>query len=291
MLPGAGCEYWKKTGGCSMCGFNNATQKYSHGFLFPTLIFWLMYKLARRTITTASELTIFNGGSFFNDREIPPRFKKWLYQEVAKDPLIGHLTVESRCEYITEEAAGSATQSLGGKKMTIAVGLESQDDYVRNVLIKKGLKKTVFEQKVALAHKVGATVSAYVFLKPLGLSEEGALKETVKTIQYALAVGVDKIDLSCAFVQENTPMARAYYEGKFSPPSLWTILRIIKLVQENNWPVSIGGFTDEPPPIAIPANCSNCSPQIYEAIEQFRQTNTLGDIPQCVCRSSFHATR
>jgi len=287
MLPGSGCEYWKKTGGCTMCGFNNSTQKYTHGYRFPSLAFWLMYKMALSSASQAKELLIYNGGSFFNDNEIPASFKRWLYQDLAKNPSIEELFVESRCEYISQDKLVEAMSLLGGKKLTVAIGLESQNDHVRNKLIRKGLSKKMFEEKVALLRELGVQVSAYVFLKPVGLSEKEALEETIKTIEYALSVEVNKIDLSCAFIQEGTKMAEAYHRGEFQPPSLWSILEIIELVQKNNWPVSIGGFTDEPPPIAVPSACPDCSPQIYKAIEQFRQTRHLGFLPDCTCKNKL----
>jgi hypothetical protein len=286
MLPGAGCEFRKQSGGCTMCGFGNSTDKYTHGHLLPNFVFKTLLSLAAKKaqLLHPNELYVYNGGSFWNDHEIPRKFQEYLYCQVASSPSLKHLFIENRCEYIGRDKIVKAVEALDGKRLTVGIGLESQDNFVRNTLIKKGLSKISFAEKVDLLRKHGAKASAYIFLKPLGLNEEQALQETLQTIRYALSTGVSEINLSCAFIQDKTPMADAYRKGEFLPPKLWTILEIIKEIIKNNWPVSIGGFDDEPPPLAIPQNCPECSPAIYKAIESFRQTRILGEIPECGCR-------
>ncbi len=289
MLPAAGCEYYKRTGGCTMCGFHTATRKYSHGFLWPSFAFKGLFKLAERSVhqLMPNELFIFNGGSFLNEKELPIGFQNYVFNFVGQSKNIDHLFIESRCEYIKESRLDKIAQQLRGKRLSVGIGFESQDDYVRNTLIKKGLSKSHFEKTVKSLKDHGFDVKAYVFLKPLGLSEKQAFTETINTIKYVLSVGVTEIDLSCAFVQEKTKMFDEFKSGIFQPPYLWTVLEIIKEVIKNNWPVSIGGFTDEPPPIAIPANCDECSPAIYRAIENFRSTRVLLDVPNCSCREKW----
>lgn len=293
MLPGAGCEYWKKThGGCTMCGFNGSTHKYTRGVLYPAAFFKALYHLSKRAAAAQhpEEIFIFNGGNFWNDNEIPADFQQYLFRDIAKERLPARVMIESRCEYITERKVADALEALGGTKLKIGIGLESQDDYVRNNLIHKGLSKRNFEYKVRLAKKYGAEIQAYVFLKPLGLDEKKALKDALDSIRYALSVGVAEIEVSSAFVQPGTAMADAFHRGEFRPPHLWTILKIIGETIANDWPVSIGGFDDEPPPIAVPTNCPDCSPYIHNLIEQFRQTRILGEIPNCPCRKDWEET-
>lgn len=290
MLPGAGCEHWKKTqGGCTMCGFNGSTNKFTRGILYPSWAFKTLYQLSKQVMKGRhpEEIHVFNGGSFWNDREIPPDFQRYLFKDLAGDKTLARVMIESRCEYITVSKLMDSLKALGGKKLKVGIGLESQDDYVRNRLIRKGLSKRDFEKTVVLARQFGVEIQAYVFLKPLGLDENGALQDALDSIRYALSAGVAEVEVSCAFVQTGTLMADAYYRGAFKPPQLWTILRIIEETVKHNWPVSIGGFDDEPPPIAIPANCPDCSSRIYELIEQFRQTRTLGEIPNCPCKKGW----
>lgn len=286
MLPGSGCEYFKTSGGCTMCGFGNSTNKYTHGFLFWSKVFESMYLMAEKQteLLKPKELFIYNGGSFWNDKEIPEKFQDYLCEKVANNSSIKRLFIENRCEYIKADKLEKSLKIIGNKHLSIGIGLESQDDYVRNHLIKKGLSKKLFEEKIKLIKSFGVEAVIYIFLKPFGLSEKEALTEALNSINYVISQGVTEINLSCAFVQSNTKMATEFHAGNFKPPTLWSILEIIKKIDENKWPVLIGGFTDEPKPIAIPENCPECSPFIYQAIDKYRQSRILGKIPNCSCK-------
>jgi len=292
MLPAAGCEYHQRTGGCVMCGFYQANKKYSFGRLYPPLVFKILYKLAyletRRR--RPEELFLYNGGSFFNHREIPKNFSDYLFQAVGKHPSLKRIMIESRVEYITPERLNRAKQLLAGKTLMVGIGLESKDDHVRNHLIGKGLALKHFEKTVAVLKESKVGVLAYVFLKPLGLSEEEAAADAWETIKYCHSLGIDEVELSCAFIQEGTKMAAAYERGEFSPPTLWTIVEIIRKTASKGLTISIGNFGDEPPPIAIPRNdCpDNCSPEIYRLIDDYRTTGRFDflRLPNCACRPS-----
>lgn len=290
MLPGAGCEYYKKSGGCSMCGFYEANKKYSFGLEYPAAIFKALYKIAEKEINSChpQELFLYNGGSFFNPREIPENFAEYLFKSVRDHPSIERVMVESRTEYLKKNKINSALAALGNKKLLVGIGLESKNDYVRNNLIRKGLAIKDFEETVAGIRESGAQILAYVFLKPFGLTEKEALEDTWETIKYCRSLGIEEIEMSCAFIQPKTPMAAAYRRGEFWPPNLWTILAIIRRAAEAGWTISIGSFNDEPPPIAIPHNdcLDNCSPLIYQLIDDYRRTGQLNfaQLPRCRCR-------
>lgn len=286
LLPGAGCSYHKATGGCTMCGFHKETHKYSLGILYPPIVFRSLFLQALRKAesTGVSDLIIFNGGSFWNDKEIPLAFQNQIFKLFAASKVNGRLIIESRCEYIKEDKLLPVSLVLGKKELMVAIGLESHNDHVRNHIIKKGLPIKLFEEKVRLLKSYGFSVMVYVFLKPLGLSEKESLQDVIETIKYLLALGVDEIALSSAFIQKDTEMYQEYKSGNFRVPWLWTILEIIKLVESNSWPVFIGHFDDNPHPIVVPHNCDKCSTEIYQVIDNFRYNAKLGKIPECSCR-------
>ena len=151
----------------------------------------------------------------------------------------------------------------------------------------------MFEKKVEMLQQLGVKVYVYVFLKAPEISEHRALNEALNTIRYLIGLGVDEIALSCAFVSENTPLEHEYRNGSFTPPTLWSIAEILHHAKENNWPLSLGGFDDTPPPIAIPSNCHNCNPAIYELFELYRKRGTfrISDLPICSCKKNWLADK
>lgn len=289
LLPGSGCSYHKATGGCTMCGFHTENKKYSLGLLYPSVVFRSLFKKALKEaeLSAVSDLMIFNGGSFWNDKEIPLTFQKDAFKLFSEAKGSKRLIIESRCEYIKRDKLISASSILGDKKLTVAIGFESHNDYVRNKLIKKSLALPLFEEKVRLLKSCGFSVMAYVFLKPLGLSEKAALYDVLETIPYLLSLGVDEIALSSAFIQKDTKMYKEYEAGNFKVPWLWTILEIISEAEKNSWPLFVGHFDDNPHPVVVPHNCEKCSSEIYQLIDDFRRSAKLGKIPECSCRDTW----
>jgi len=283
-LPGAGCQWYKKTGGCTMCAFNQSTKKYTFGGkLYPHFIFMLLFYYAYWLIKKQQPelLVIYNGGSFLSDKEIPLKTQLAILKFAAKHATISKVLVESRAEFVTSEKMLQYDKAIGGKSLEIALGLESADDEIRNKCLGKGLSKQTFEQAVQLCHHFHFLAFAYVYLKPHCLDENEAIKDAIKSIEYCFQVGVDEVSLSCAFVQANTLLEKLYKKGEFAPPKLWSIIKVITETSKLG-PVRIGHFDDEPPPVAIPHNyrhgkeqslCPVCNKKVMEAIEHYRQTH------------------
>ena len=271
-LPGAGCEWFKKTGGCTMCGFNQSTYKYTFGGrLYPHFVFMLIFSWAKFLVRKAKPeiLVIYNGGSFLSVKEIPLKTQLAILKFVRQHPTIRKIMVESRAEFVTEIKLRQYKEALGEKKLEIAIGLESANDKVRNECLKKGMSKATFAKAIKLCHIFEIQTFAYVFLKPHCLTEKEAVEDAIKSIKYCFQTGVDEVSLSCAFVQAGTLLHKLYQAGKFQPPKLWSIIEVIQKTASLG-PVRIGSFDDEPPPIAQPHNCGHCDSELLVAIEHYR---------------------
>jgi hypothetical protein len=287
-LPGKGCEWAKKTGGCTMCAFGKKAIEIGKSFSSKDLL--TLYEVA--TIFTLkdqpSNLSIYNGGSFLNDCEISPEVQLEICQRVYNHPSLKKLLLESRVEFITRKKIQSMKDILKEKTLVIGIGLEAENDKIRNVYIRKGLTKKDYEKTIQLLKENGVRVLTYVFIKPIYLTEKEAIEEAIKTVEYAFKVGTDEVALESAFVQKGTLMAKLFYEKKFRPPWLWSIIEVIRKTY-NLGPVQIGGFEDEPPPIAIPSNCPICSPKIKNLLQQYRETHDINlfNNLKCDCYESW----
>jgi len=274
LLPGKGCEWAIKTGGCTMCAFGKRAQEIGKNFSANDLLALFQIALDLTKCQQPINLTIYNGGSFLNEREIPLEVQLKICQKVKEHPSIKKLFIESRVEFITQEKIRMLKNKLKNKKLMIGIGLEAQDDKIRNILIKKGLDKKDYEKAVKLLKENEVKVLTYVLLKPIYLTEKEAIEEAIKTIKYAFEVGTDEVALEVAFVQEGTIMDKLFKENRYKPPWLWSIIEVIKKTY-NFGPIHIGGFEDEPPPIAIPSNCLICSSKIKNFLQQYRETHNI----------------
>jgi len=284
LLPGKGCEWAKKTGGCTMCAFGKRALEIGERFSSEDLL--ALYEIS--TILTQKDrpfnLSIYNGGSFLNDREISLEVQLEICRKFYTHPSLKKLLIESRVEFITPQKIKAIKNILKEKTLIIGIGLEAENDKIRNVYIHKGLTKDDYEKTVKLLKENGVNILTYVFIKPIYLNEREAIDEAIKTVEYAFKVGTDEIALESAFIQENTLMAKLFQENKFKPPWLWSIIEIIQKTYHLG-PVQIGAFEDEPQPIAIPSNCPSCSPKIKDLLQQYRETHNINlfDNLECSC--------
>ncbi|SHO55201.1 hypothetical protein [Vibrio quintilis] len=296
MIPGGGCSYYRANKGkaCTFCAFPGLTRAitkgdgYEHFFgswRLKTETYQAMFDTLTAGALPVDRLAIFNGGSFFPNAEIPDDFQQYVYRQVARRSDIRQLLVECYPRFITQRKLAQSLDGLAGKQLAVAIGLESRDDRIRNKILNKGIDIRLFEAKVILMQSMGVKVAVYVFLKAPQLTEKQAFDDVINTLNYLHQLGVDEMMLSCAFVQENTPLESMYSAGAFRPPWLWTILHIIREAQEKSWPLTVGGFNDTPPPVAGPSNCPHCDQTILNLIEFSRRNGVLPQVmpPMCHC--------
>lgn len=288
LLPGKGCT-WRTSGeGCTMCGFTEKIKKISNKIGDREII--ALYKVAE-LITVKMKpdiITIYNAGSFINDQEISKKAQYEIFKKIRKHPTVKELLIESRAEFINENKIKFIKKNLGNKNLTIAIGLESQNDKIRNKYINKNLSKNTYEDSIKILKNNNIRSLTYVFIKPIYVKEREAIKEAIKTVKYAFATGTDEVALESAFIQKNTLMEKLYNKNEFNPPWLWSIIKVVKETY-NLGPVHLGGFDDEPRPSAVPENCPKCSKKIKEILEKYRHsysTETLDKI-DCECKKEW----
>ena len=84
---------------------------------------------------------------------------------------------------------------LRSKPFELAFGLETSSDRIRRDSINKGFTFEDFIRAAETARKNGATVKAYLMLKPLFLSERQAIEDIVRSIDDA-ALYADTISIN-----------------------------------------------------------------------------------------------
>ncbi|SPJ26181.1 hypothetical protein [Palleronia abyssalis] len=302
LIPGQGCVPWLRTAGqcCPFCRLPAASRE---AVLGPehegrTEAWPVAPDDHREMIDTglaaadgAEEIVAFNGGSWLTDREIPESARVHLYESARDHPSASRLMVESRPEFVRAAALDEAERHLGDVRLKVAIGLESTEAEVRNGNLRKFIGWRSFEDAIKRLHARGMESFVYVFLGAPGLSPHAALSDAKRSVRRLAGMGVNEIALSCAFVPPGGPLEQSYRSGAFRPPSLWTIVALLERAVAHGWPVSLGGFDDVPPPVAIPANCGRCDSAVHDVLDGFRQTGHLdtASLPDCSCRGRLDA--
>lgn len=300
LFPGMGCVPWLKTQGecCPFCrlpaGTRLAVLGPGHEDHFePWTIseddYYEMIDTSLAQEGQIDQVACFNGGSFLTDREIPANVRRRLYQRVAAHPTVQGLMVESRPEFVRESALQEAEELLNGKELTIAIGLESTNDKIRNGPLSKFIGWKSFTSAMRMLQERGHKSFVYVFLGTPGLSEEEAYLDAENSVRELAEMGVDHIALSCAFVPPGGKLEDWYNAGTFRPPHLWSIAKLIEKAKSEGWPITLGGFDDFPPPVAIPHNCGACDDAFHQTFDRFRLDNSfdLANLPECQCQPQW----
>lgn len=256
ILP-VGCYWAKKTDGCSYCGYQTLVDEMRTTTAPYTYVEILQTEI-KKYAENIDRISFFVGGSFF---EIP-------YKESIKDIL----------------------DCLGNKKLQIAFGVESSNEYIRNQIHKKGLDENTYIKAMNILLDLNVHVLIYVFVKPPipYITDDEAIDDAMKTIKDSFDKGAYAVELECGYIVENSDMYNLYKNGRYKPLSFWSIQKLLKnAIALNRGIVRLAYFSDTPKPIAGPSNCEKCNDKFIKMFDEYRETldpKVLFEEIQCECK-------
>ncbi len=273
----SGCR-WNN---CTMCGYvyDSAQKPPSHDDLMKQF-----ENALSRCKDEEFILKIFTSGSFLDDSEIDAATRKEMLSRLGADVRVKKVIAETRPEYVTEERLSESIAALG-KRFEVAVGLETSNDMIRKDCINKGFSFSDFVSASEVAGQEGATVKAYLLLKPPFLSEGVAVNDMIQSINDA-APYAETISINLCNVQKGTLVEEMFERGDFRPPWLWSAVEVLEKGKElapdtiiMSDPVGAGSKRG-------PHNCGKCDKDVAEAIRVFSLTQEIGVFENldCECR-------
>jgi radical SAM enzyme (TIGR01210 family) len=127
--------------------------------------------------------------------------------------------------------------------------------------------------------EAGARLLAYVMVKPMGLTEREAIEDAVATARYVFDVAAEhgvaaRAALEPSFVPPGTSLERALLAGRYQPPSLWSVVEIVRRVHAAG--ELLVGLGDEGlSPTCAPSGCERCTPALRAALAEYNHTRDL----------------
>lgn len=280
-LPG-GCAWAVQGPGCAFCEFQEPIDKMVGTLPFLPSEFNAFFQAGFATMRNVDVVNVFTAGSFLNPGEIPMKTQLAIARAVALSPTV-ILRVESRTQYVVPQTVEPLVRELSGcAQLDVALGLETQDDYLRNVVLRKGMSRESFRNAVQVLKSFGARASAYVMLMPTDMEEGYAVQECLETIRFAFACGADEVLLQ----------ARYSHDPNVRCPKLWSIAKVLRETAQLG-PVTLGRWEGElPEPKIWPTNCPQCTTAFMAQIEQWRMslsavTVAEENLPKCECRRAW----
>lgn len=291
-LSSTGCT-WCKTefGGCLMCGHYHGTTKGRHiskqSYYQQFIAEYQKYNFSRYPM-----VCIYNAGSMLNPDEMHYDDLGLILSTIDENPLIKHLIIESRPEYITDEAIRIIKRNIRKTIIEIGIGLETTSETVRDLCINKGFSFDDYKTAAKMIKNNGIKLLTYLTVKPLFLTENEAVKDVLESIA-SIENFTDVISLEPTSIQRGTLVEYFYNNGYYSIPRGWLIQDIVRSLYSNRrylpFELRIGGFEFYPTPDYFVSNCPECDQELYESIDTyntFKEHNPLISL-DCECRSIY----
>ncbi len=288
-----GCAWAKKgSGPCTMCNFwSVCSEKASNKQIIELFEKEInKYNFKKEEI---EEIDIFNSGSFLNDTEIPEEVRVEIMKIISDIKSIKKVMIESRSEYINEQKLKELKKILGKKELEVAIGLESSDDFVRNILINKGSNLKSFEKAAKIIKKSRTTLFAYALVKPPFLTEKEALKDTINTIKYVFSIGKKlnlktKVALEPVFIKPHTLVHELYKKEMYSHVWLWSMIVILKQTSKLG-NIQVGLSSEGMEWNEMPRNCEKCTKKIINLLLEYNKNPDLSLFRNlnCECKEEW----
>jgi len=249
-----------------MCGYNNE-EKSNESVLSQVDRALMQYK-------GEDIVKIFTSGSFLDTREISREERRKIF-EVLPDV---EITVETRPEFVTE----SALEDLKGKKVEIAIGLESANDEVLKRCVNKGSSVSNFLKASRRIKEADLKVKAYLLLKPPFLSEREALDDLKHSIDFC-SEHADVISINPVNVQKGTLVEKLWFEGRYRAPWLWSLTDALIYSQKYLEKAIVTSMPSGGGSRRGVHNCFLCDREVLKAIESCRIKQDYGALSSLGC--------
>ena len=220
--------------GCTMCGYFN--DKGPDSIQQSQILEQLQYAINKHTkrledIQKEGKKTtvkFFSSGSFLDDEEFHPETRLKIVKLVIDIPSVHSILAETRPEFVNKKSLEPLVKACNGKPLELGIGMESSNDYVREILINKGFSSQHLKQAIKIAHDYGVLVKAYLLLKPPFLNEKTSIRDAVQSIKDAVAWGVDSISLNPVNIQAFTVAESLYNNKKYRSPWIYSVISVFQ---------------------------------------------------------------
>ena len=294
ILPTPGCAWaLGDSGGCTMCSYvSDCTLE---PIDTPTILEIFHDHISRHPIADEDKISVklFASGSFLNPYELPKDARDEILKTLMELGNVTEIIVESRPEYVKEEYLDEIFEIIGNTLFEVSIGLETSNEYTRLNKINKGFTCKDFENAVRLMQNLkdnkryNLKSKAYIFVKPILVSERQAIDEAVETAHYCESIGVNRLSFCPATIHSGTVIERFWRKGAYQPPWIWSCVDIINTVRDEiNLPALLdtSGFGSR----RGPYNCKKCNKDLKHMIIANNLTQTKIE-HDCECKSEWRA--
>jgi archaeosine synthase beta-subunit len=242
------------------------------------------------------QFSIGNEGSILDHAKFPRPALEHLLDRTGRLPNLQVLSLESRPEYIKEALIRDIQRRMSAGCLDITIGFETQDDHLREVVLRKSIRRRLLEDRIRLLGDLGVRLTSYVLLKPgPWMTEQEGIDEVRRTIEYlheqCRRAGTRLvIYLNPVYAAAGTPLAAQFRASHYQPPRIQSVVEIIAATRELNVPIYTGLWSEgkslEGGDYRV--HDTHCD-DIRNAIKHYNKTQDYSLVAPFVCRDFFNA--
>lgn len=307
VLRANGCEHYKKNGGCSMCSHFNGTDRNSNITTEDYMKQWdsvvngesLEQENTKFNLNDYPVVCVYNLGSLLNKKEISNRAVEYIFKSLNDFKKIEKVIIESRAEYVTEEALNNIKNVYHNGIVEVGIGVESTNNVIREICHHKGLEDlNIVKTAINNLHKNDFKALAYINFKPIFLTESEAIEDAIKTAIDCFKMGFDAVSIEPTSLQDYSLANHLYQLGQYRVPWLWSVRDVVQGIYDHipnkELDIRLGGYFDEEVlsgsqgvgyegkneifPHMTSLNCDKCSNEFINCIKKFNMTYDLKEL-------------
>jgi hypothetical protein len=252
---------------CLMCDlWKNTTDAPAPVGAIPEQINFALARLA-----PAQQIKLYNSGNFFDAQAIPLQDHQEIAQRVRG---FERVIVENHPKLCGEACV--RFRDACGTELEVAMGLETVQPEVLPRL-NKGMTLDDFARATEFLLKHAIAVRAFILLRPPFLTEQEGVEWAIKSLEYALSLGVG----CCTVIPtrgDNGILDRLAAEGHFAPPTI----RSLETVLEHGLSLARGRVLADLWDIERFYDCPHCGAQRAARIAEMNMSQQV--LPCVACR-------
>jgi archaeosine synthase beta-subunit len=255
---------------CLMCDlWKNTTDLPVPEGAIPAQIEW-----ALEHINGAKHLKLYNSGSFFDTKAVPPGD----YEKIAS-LVSGFETVIVECHPRLINDKILSFRNMLKPDLHVAMGLETVNE---EVLLKLNKKSTLgdFSSAASFLSANGISSRAFILLRPPFMTEQEGIYWAEKSIDFAFDSGVE----CCTVIPVrggNGAMEILKEHGHFAPPHI----RSLEKVLEYGIGLNSGRVFADTWDLGLFSTCSICSEQIITRLTEMNLSQKVTESVKCTCKT------
>lgn len=176
--------------GCEFCDIGSGESiQFTHEMNHNRLDFFRRYY--KKTFNNINHVVLYNSGSILNPEEMSFETLSDILSFIRTLPSCRSVSVESREVFVKKEYLESLIKMLSQDiGIRIIIGLETQNDHIREEILHKGISKENFEKAFEVvsefSDRIGIDIN--ILLCPPPLIKTEAINDAIQTVDYGISL-------------------------------------------------------------------------------------------------------